>query len=375
MKTAKSKDAATQPQTQMQFPFSHLLPTIPLGGLAPEHWLTLGERLRLANAVKSDSPVLNEAESQSFRQNCEVIRMAGIGLQLRNYSLLEVYEGQQWRAKFQSIKEFAEKVASLSKSQVMKCIDSAKISLLMAAAGLGAVAPRGRQVEELAKVAPEHRLAAWQAVLLAFELHGNSVSETKHVLCNYCDEHGIRFGRREPNGSKKGGHGSAMQPDHSNANAVTPHQQPENRKDWTENLSNSECDTLIGILPSDVLVDAVCEFDGKNPGEEIGKIVQEIGSEQHNDKTSERMEAALNLVVEKDPVTGEKLRKLGLSLLAGAISQKLEHRIMESRIAWAEGFEKDYPTINKPMPCILEFTRASFDDAVPVGDNREEGRR
>ena len=378
MKIDKSKDASTQPQTQMQFPFAHLLPTIPLGGLTPEHWLALAERLRLATAALSDSPVLNQAESQSFRQNCDVIRMTGISLQLRNYSLLEVYEAEQWRDKFQSMKDFAKKVASLSNSQLMKCIDSARISLLMAAAGLGAVAPRGRQVEELAKVAPDHRLAAWQAVLLAFELHGNSISEAKHALINYCDANGIRFGRREPNGAKKGCHGSIMQPDHSTATVETPLQQSERSesKDWTENLAGTEDRTLIDILHLDILERFFGEFDGASPGKMIGKILQEIGSDHHNDQASEHMEAALSLVSAKEPALEEKLRKMALGLLAQAISQKLEHTITESRIAWAERLENDYPTINNSMPCrIIEFKRASCDEFGPVSDNRKGSRR
>ncbi len=376
MKIAKSKDASTQPQTQMQFPFAHLLPTIPIDGLTPEHWLTLSERLRLATAVKSDGPLLNEAESQNYRQNCEVIRMANTGLQLRNYSLLEVYEAKQWRDEFQSVKEFAAKVACLSNSQVMKCIDSAKIALLMAAAGLGDVAPRGRQVEELAKVAPDHRLAAWQAVLLAFELHGNSISEAKHALINYCDANGIRFGRREPNGAKKGGHGSAMQPDQSKANIVDPVHQPEDRKDWTENLAGTEDRTMIDILHLDILERFFGEFAGNSPGKMIGKILQKIGSDHHNDQASEHMEAVLSLVSEKDTALEANLRKLALGLLAQAISQKLEHTITESRIAWAERLENDYPTINNSMPCrIIEFKRASCDEFGPVSDNRKGSRR
>ncbi|MCX6864608.1 MAG: hypothetical protein NTV46_00050, partial [Verrucomicrobia bacterium] len=267
--------------------------------------------------------------------------------------------------KYQSIKDFAKDVADLSYSQYRKCLDSAKIALLMAEEGLGSVGPRGRQVEELAKVAPDHRLAAWQAVLLAFESHGNSVSEAKHVLCNYCDEHGINFGRREPNGAKKRGHSSTMQPDQSKANIVAPLHQPEDRKDWTENLSGAEDHTLISILHIDLLQDALMEFDGDSPGIKIGKILQEIGSEHHNDQTSEHMDAALSLVSAKEPALAEKLRKLALGLLSQAISQKLEHSIRESRMAMAASLERDFPTSNGFLPCsILKYKRDSFDELV-----------
>jgi len=375
MKSAKSKAPDAQAAAPRECPFLALIPDVPSGKLTPEHCLTLAERLRLANAIKSDSPILKEAESQSFHQNCEIIRKAGIGLQLRNYCLLEAYETQQWRDKYQTIKDFAKDVADLSKSQMMKCIDSAKIALLMAEVGLGTVGPRGRQVEELAKVPHDHREAAWRAVLEAFALHGNSVSEAKHVLCNYCDEHGIKFGRREPNGTRKRGHGTTMQPDHRKATAETPLQQSEQsetKEDWTENLSTTEDHALIEILPLDTLQGFFEEFNAQSPGKPIGKILQELGSDHHNDQTSEQMEAALTLVCEKDPALEENLRKLALGLLAQAISQKLEYSIRESRIAKAERLERDFPSITNSLPTsILQFQRAPFDEFMPVGDNQK----
>ncbi|MCX6865933.1 MAG: hypothetical protein NTV46_06880, partial [Verrucomicrobia bacterium] len=84
MKRAKSEATDAQAAAPRECPFLTLIPDVPSGKLTPEHWLKLAERLRLANAVRSDSPVLNEAESQGFDQNCEIIRKAGIGLQLRN---------------------------------------------------------------------------------------------------------------------------------------------------------------------------------------------------------------------------------------------------------------------------------------------------
>ena len=197
---------------------------------------------------------------------------------------------------------------------------------------------------------------------------------SKHVLCNYCDAHGIRFGRREPNGAKKGCHCSIMQPDHSTATVETPLQQSERSesKDWTENLTNAENHELIGILHLDILERFFGEFGGNSPGKMIGKIIHKIGSNPHNDQASEHMEAALSLVSEKDPALEENLRKLALGLLAQAISQKLEHTITESRIARLDRLERDFPTINNSMPCsIIEFKRASCEEFGPVGDNRK----
>ena len=145
MKEEKSPITDTQPQTLQPFPFQHLLPLIPVGGLTPEHFRILSARLRNAIAAKTDELTLTEVESRSFRENCLVIQKAGIGMELRNYSLLEVYSAQQWRAEYQSVEEFAKMWAKMSKGQLMKCVDSAQIALMMADADLGAVAPAQRR--------------------------------------------------------------------------------------------------------------------------------------------------------------------------------------------------------------------------------------
>jgi len=207
MKEDTPKDPDAQPQSLQPFPFQHLLPLIPAGGLTPDHWKILSERLRNAVAAKSDELALTEVEARNFRENCLVIQMADIGLELRNYILLEVYEARQWRAEYQSVAHFAKELANLSKGRLMRSVDAAQIALIMADADLGAVAPSGRYLEVLAMVEPDHRVPAWKVVLAAFEKKENSVSEARHALRNYCDEHDAVFGRRKPNGSKKGGHG------------------------------------------------------------------------------------------------------------------------------------------------------------------------
>jgi hypothetical protein len=196
-----------QPQTLQPFPFQHLLPLIPGGRLLPDHWKILSERLRKAVAAESDELALTEVEARNFRENCLAIQMAGIGWELRNYILLEVYAARQWRASYQSVAHFAKERANLSKGQLMRSVHSAQIALIMADAGLSEVAPSGRYLEVLAMVEPDHRVSAWKVALAAFEKKGNSVSEARLALRNYCDEHDAVFGRRKPNGYKKGGHG------------------------------------------------------------------------------------------------------------------------------------------------------------------------
>ncbi len=150
MKKNESNDPEAQPPNQLQFPFQHLLPSLPTDGLTPEHIKTLAARLRRAVVASTDGVTLSEEEVRSFRENCNVIRKVNLGLELRNYALLEIHEARQWRAEYQSVKDFAKNFAKMSKGHLMKCVDSAAIRLIMVEAGLDAVAPTGRQVEALA---------------------------------------------------------------------------------------------------------------------------------------------------------------------------------------------------------------------------------
>lgn len=143
--------------------------------------------------------LLSPAGRQRYRRNCEIIRMVEKGLTARNLAILQVYEEEQWREEFPTVAEFARTYAGLSKPQLFKVIDEARVHYVFAAAGLRAVRPSGRCREELVKVAASHWIAAWQFALDACRDDGLSASLVRDALRDYCRDHRIPFGRRQPN--------------------------------------------------------------------------------------------------------------------------------------------------------------------------------
>ena len=331
MKIAKSKYSDVPLQTLPQFPFQHLLPVIPEGGLTPDYLRTLAERLRGAVAAKSNGPALTEVEANSFRENCSVIQRAKIGLELRNYTLLEIYAARQWRAHYQSVEHFAKAGAGMSKGNLMKCIDAAAISLAMVENGLEAVAPTSRQVEELAKVPCDHWAPAWRYALEVFITDGRSANVAHYALREYCKDRGLPFGRRKPNGEKDIGLLKFLSPSRKSAKKHAPIKKLKRSIDWMDHLSASEERILAGILQNDLVEKAKAQSSGKSSGKFVGEILRQIGSDGCNDQMAENMEAAFALMIEKDPPVAKKLFKLALCSLSEVVRRKIEQQLSEGQ--------------------------------------------
>jgi hypothetical protein len=170
--TAINANALTFPETALPFPQE----------LTQTDWLGYLEKLSRATRESADSPQLTESERDRFSRNCELVRRVGVAIEIRNYVLLEIYETKQWRADYRTIKEFAQAVG-LSKSQLFKCVNAARINLLMAEAGLLAVAPKGRQAELLAKkIEPKHQVEAWRHVLGVAHTKGDGIKVIETAL-------------------------------------------------------------------------------------------------------------------------------------------------------------------------------------------------
>lgn len=330
MKQDKSKNTDAQLKTLPKFPFEHMLPVIPSGGLTTNQLRILSERLRNAVAAKSKNLKLTDVEANSFQENCVVIRKVKLGLELRNYSLLEIYAAKQWRADYQSVEQFAKMEADLSKGHLMKCIDSAAIALAMVEAGLEVVAPTGRQVEELAKVQCDHWAPAWRYALEVFVTDGRSASVAQYALREYCRDKGIPFGRRKPNGSNDIGLLKFLSPSRKCAKKGVSLKKPNLTIDWLDRLSTSEEQIFASIVPNDVLDTAKAQSGGKSSGRMIGEILRQIGSDGCNDPMAENMEAALSLMIEKDPSVANKLFKFALCHFSEFVSRKIEQQICES---------------------------------------------
>lgn len=333
MKKNESENTEAKLPIPQQFPFQHLLPLLPINGLTPGHFRTLAKRLRRAVAAKTDGLILSEEETRSFRENCSVIRKASLGLELRNYSLLEIYEARQWRADYQSVKDFAKFFAQMSKSQLMKCVDSAIIKLSMVEAGLEEVAPKGRQVEALAKVPSENRISAWLHAIKVFEIDGTSYAVAQNALRDYCRDRELPYGRRQANGSKNIGLISSLPANQSHVTLeVIRPPQKNNAADWI-NLSESDERILSNILPLDIMERAQREF----PGEPLGMVVLDLLGKMVlkccDAKMSQHMLQLMGLLGEKKPAMVESLVNLALLRLIDVLEEELELRIGQKRMS------------------------------------------
>lgn len=176
--TAINANALTLPETALPFPQE----------LTQTDWLGYLEKLSRATRESADSPQLTESERDRFSRNCELVRRVGVAIEIRNYVLLEIHETKQWRADFRTIKEFAQAVG-LSKSQLHKCVNAARINILMAEAGLLAVGPKGRQVELLTKkIDPKHQVEAWRHVLRVAHTKGDGIKVIEMALDAFSEE-------------------------------------------------------------------------------------------------------------------------------------------------------------------------------------------
>jgi len=339
MKKNNSNDSNPQPEKLPQFPLNHLLPHVPPGGLTRDHLKMLSERLRAAIAARTDGLTLSEEEAKSFRDNCALIRRVGIGLQLRNYCLLETFKAQQWRANYRTIEEFAKSEANMSRGQLKKCIDSAEIALAMADVGLTAVAPSGRMVEELAKVRSDLRIAAWEEVLESYKRSGKSSEVAVSALTIFCHGNGLNFGKVKPKSPEMVSLCKSLLPGKKKSTKKASIKKTEHTAEWMNQLSASEEQTFCGILQDDLQEMAKAKFDGKNSVTIIGEILQEIATHECDDLASERMEAVFAIMLEKDAPMLTKLFKRMLCQLSEKINQRFEQRLSENHTTRSQSSE------------------------------------
>ena len=327
MKHHTDQNGDSQPDPLRQFLFHRFLQQQE-GKLTLIELQALSERLRKAISAKTEGHVLTDDEAMSYRDNCSVIRKANRQLQLRNYSMLEIYEAEQWRAEYRSIEEFAKNVADLSKSQFMKCVKSADIILMMVDAGLGAVAPHGRMIEDVGKVQRNQRVAAWRYVLNAFKTFGKSTSVAQNALWNFCYTKKIPFGRIKPDRFRKFGLACRLLSARKNkATEKVTGKTTEQSADWTNNLSDTEVQAFFAVLNSDLQDKAKAKSDGKSPAAIIGETLREVASDDFNDQVAVHMESVLAILLQKDPSMVEMLYRQMLCQLSEVICHKIEQHL------------------------------------------------
>lgn len=104
----------------------------------------------------------------------------------KNLLLREIWQDKLWKYDFQSLREFVAWM-HMQLNQFFRRIHSAKIHQQMRDAGITTVAPMGREVELLGKLPPEHRVAAWRAVIECIQNHGRSHALVSRTLTEYAD--------------------------------------------------------------------------------------------------------------------------------------------------------------------------------------------
>lgn len=135
----------------------------------------LVEQMNYAMRIPGDAPVLTDEESKLYRVNCQIIRHTRVALVYRNHALLQVYECRQWREQYRSVVEFARGEANLSKSQLYKALDEARVVETFAREKLVNCMPTGRYVELLVRLPANHWIAAWTLILGESDENGLSL--------------------------------------------------------------------------------------------------------------------------------------------------------------------------------------------------------
>lgn len=102
----------------------------------------------------------------------------------KNVILLEIWQDKLWVYDFQSLREFTV-FLHLKLSQFFRRVQSAQVHLQLLDAGIVSGTPRGRDMELLLKLPPEHRLTAWRAVINAAQKHGSSHAVVRRTLAEY----------------------------------------------------------------------------------------------------------------------------------------------------------------------------------------------
>jgi hypothetical protein len=109
-------------------------------------------------AKNTDTP-----EYKRFLTLLESILCRETGDDQTNLNLHEIWKDRLWEQAFQSLRDFAVFV-HIPLSQFYTRINRAEIHQQMSANGIVSTSPRGREVDLLVKLPPQHRVEAWLKV-------------------------------------------------------------------------------------------------------------------------------------------------------------------------------------------------------------------
>ena len=284
-------------------------------------WKKYAQLLAEAKRDATTSPNLSERELERFLRNSEWIKMVNNATEIRDYALLEIIETKQWRGKFAVIGDFAKSI-KLSRGQIYKCAESARIKVQMAAAGLFAVAPKGREVELLAKVEVTHRVAAWEHARKVAQLDGESRCVIEFALRDYCREMGLNFGKIKENGSKNTGLPVEKGTQTSPPEIVEVESEVCDEIDWVTKLSEDE----KGVFGA--LLSLKSWFHSRTPagcdhGARMASLLAKTVLDNLRPRSDVQVtEKALKMVISKDPSLKRACYNLALHLVAEYVNTR-----------------------------------------------------
>lgn len=271
------------------------------------------QQLDYARHIATDTLDLSEAERKLFQRNCTIIQQTKTALVVRNNAILQVYEGCQWREHYDSVEEFAKQFAEMSKSQLFKCVDEARVIEVFGRENLISCVPTGRNVEKLVKVPREHWIAAWAYALQQCEEDGLSEKRVEFALHDYCRDRKIPFGRRNPNG--KGGTFTSLIL-HAPPSLGTETPPPKDADEsWVTNLTSEQEKTICEAIPATIFRMIEAAFKTKHPVELILDTALQTNSERKiSEKEIEGVSMLLEMMRENHPAS---YRKVVLEALVG----------------------------------------------------------
>jgi len=328
----RKKNPLPDAQKSLGFPLTELLPRLSNGALQQGHFEILISRMNEAKRHATNGPGLSAWELVRFAENCQVLKKVSLGLEIRNHLLLEIFETNQWRAHYQTVESFAKHVADMSKGQLMKCIDSARIAQLFHEERISATAPTGRHVELLVMVPQDHRIAAWSYAMRVLAVDGTSDENVRVALRDYCRDRNLQFGRRKPNGSKNIGIPSSfllLAPSVADEEIIDAQKE----EAMGAPLGPEDEVFLCSLISQGILAKAEQAFRRKSVQAVVSDVVKKLSEECCGDPDLERINSGMNALGLRQPELVARLRLASWRGLTILLSNLLDKRISDNQKA------------------------------------------
>ena len=276
----------------------------------------IGERLRVLVAASEKPEDYALQIAPRFEHNLKFLQTMRKMTEVRDLVWLEIYQTQQWRARYQSLEEFVVAEAGVTRGTFHKSLDKAEIRLQLLAAGIEAF-PKRRQYEQLAKVEKEHRVEAWKVALrFLAEADGGGERSVEYGLVQYCHDNGVIFGRMR--------FGRKMtELDLLAAKVKTAFFKPknvENDGNWADRVAPEVVRAIADCMPASIRERAAASGGGDSCGTRFLVALQNMTHQQPQwNPEYERMYRALLHLKAVDPAIADALMRLAIGGLCNFV--------------------------------------------------------